>query len=199
MDQMKKRRIVGGAVLAALLLILVPMVLDFSREEESSDLNVVVPSAPDPKKMEVLPLDVWSEPRTPEVERETVVEPAPVPEPASVPVAKQPAPAVSKTPAAAPKPKPSEPVAARVDKSSSIESGWVVQVVSVSEEAKAIKFRNELRAKGYKAFVVKGDSSNGRHVYRVRVGPELLRSKADQLKIKLRQDTKLEGLVMKYP
>lgn len=193
MDQAKKQRIVGGAVLGALLLILVPMVLDFSREEENSDLNVVVPSAPDPKRMEVLPLDVWSEPRTPEVERETVVEPAPVAEP----VATEPK-VVKSTPKPVAKPTP-EPVEAREDKSPAIKSGWVVQVVSVSSEAKAIKFRNELRAKGYKAFVVKGDNSGGRSVYRVRVGPELLRSKADKLKVKLRKDTQLEGLVMKYP
>lgn len=207
MDAMKKQRIVGGVVLGALLLILVPMVLDFSRDEESSDLNVVVPSAPDPKKMEVLPLDVWSEQRTPEVERETVIEPAPLAEPSLIdrPVETAPVmPQEIEKPVAEiesksePKSKP-EPVAAREDKVSSIDSGWVVQVVSVSHEDKAIKLRDELRAKGYKAFIVKGDAGGGRSVYRVRVGPELLRTTADQIKLKLRQDTKLDGLVMQYP
>jgi len=36
-------------------------------------------------------------------------------------------------------------------------------------------------------------------VYRVRVGPEITRKKAEALKLKLKKEFKLSGLVVKHP
>jgi cell division septation protein DedD len=40
---------------------------------------------------------------------------------------------------------------------------------------------------------------DGEEVYRVRVGPELLRSEAQALREKIRAETELEGIVVGYP
>jgi len=40
---------------------------------------------------------------------------------------------------------------------------------------------------------------NNKVIYRVRVGPETTRKKAEALKIKLKKELKLSGLVVKHP
>ena len=84
------------------------------------------------------------------------------------------------------KPKPSEV------------TGWVVQVGSFSNKANAVKLRDKLRKLGMTSFVVTGQSNKG-DIYRVRVGPEINRTDAEKLQAQIKQKTKLNGLVMKYP
>lgn len=73
MKQAHKQRLVGGVVLFALGLIFIPMVLDFSRDDHSRVENAEIPQSPDTMKMEVLPLDVWSQKVDPEVNRDSRV------------------------------------------------------------------------------------------------------------------------------
>lgn len=77
-------------------------------------------------------------------------------------------------------------------------SGWVVQVGSFTKKPNATKLRNKLRNQGMASFVVTGKSDKG-EVYRVRVGPEISRDDAEKLQEKIKQITKLTGLVMQYP
>ncbi|MGD8592926.1 MAG: SPOR domain-containing protein [Gammaproteobacteria bacterium] len=77
-------------------------------------------------------------------------------------------------------------------------TGWVVQVGSFSQKANAEKLRDKLRKMGMASFVATG-TSNGKKVYRVRVGPEIDRADAEKTKAKIKEQTKLNGLVMKYP
>jgi len=77
-------------------------------------------------------------------------------------------------------------------------TGWVVQVGSFSKQANAEQLRDKLRKLGMASFVVTGVSDN-QTVYRVRVGPEVDRKEAEKLQAKIKQKTKLNGLVMKYP
>lgn len=67
MEKAHKQRLVGGVVLLALALILVPTILDFSQEKPSPLQQAEMPDAPDAMDMETLPLEVWSEPVAPEV------------------------------------------------------------------------------------------------------------------------------------
>ncbi len=77
-------------------------------------------------------------------------------------------------------------------------TGWVVQVGSFSKKANAEQLRDELRKMGMASFVATG-LSNKKKVYRVRVGPEINRADAEKIKAKIKEKTKLNGLVMKYP
>jgi DedD protein len=77
-------------------------------------------------------------------------------------------------------------------------TGWVVQVGSFSKKSNAEKLSDKLRNMGMASFVVIGKSNN-KTVYRVRVGPELNRSDAEQVQATIKKKTKLNGLVMKYP
>ena len=77
-------------------------------------------------------------------------------------------------------------------------TGWVVQVGSFSQKTNAEKLRDKLRKMGMASFVASGQS-NGKTVYRVRVGPEIDRADAEKIQATIKSKTKLKGLVMKYP
>ena len=79
-----------------------------------------------------------------------------------------------------------------------IVSGWVVQLGSFSVEKNAIKLRDKLRKNGHASFVESYERDN-KTSYRVRVGPELTRELANKLKIQLKKETKIDGLVMAFP
>ncbi len=77
-------------------------------------------------------------------------------------------------------------------------SGWAVQLGSFSVQKNAIKLRDSLRKKGYASFV-EDSTKNGKTSYRVRVGPELTRELAGELKKKLKAETKIDGFVVAFP
>jgi DedD protein len=79
-----------------------------------------------------------------------------------------------------------------------IVSGWVVQLGSFSVEKNAITLQDSLRKKGYASFV-ESYSNDNKTIYRVRVGPELTRELAEKLQVKLKSETRLNGLVMAFP
>jgi len=79
-----------------------------------------------------------------------------------------------------------------------IVSGWVVQLGSFSVEKNAIKLRDKLRKNGHASFV-EAYERDGKTSYRVRVGPELTRELAGELKTQLKKETKINGLVMAFP
>ena len=222
MNQQKKQRLVGAIVLIALAVILIPMLLDFSRQGPAHTGEVEVPPAPDENTMQVLPLDVWSQKIEPEVDTSPILQESPTtasessePEAESEPKAKpeqKPGPAPSapvvaaesaarEAPApAAPLPRPDIAPAAQAQQPDPGLKGkaWIVQMGSFSDEAKAFQFRDRLRQMGYSCYIVPGEDSQGRRYFRVRVGPELLRSRAEALRQQLKQKTGLEGLVMRY-
>ena len=193
MGQARKQRLVGGVVLLALAVIIVPMLLDFSRERPSEIESLKIPPSPDVMKMEVLPLDVRSEKIDPEVDTENGIIETPTPE--KKPVASAGTSGSSSEPVAKPKAKSrsgtKKPTASGA-------SAWVVQAASLGAESKALKLRDRLRDAGFSAFVERATKPNGDVVYRVRVGPVLVRSEANKLKDEVKQEIKLDGLVMKY-
>jgi DedD protein len=77
-------------------------------------------------------------------------------------------------------------------------SAWVVQLGSFSTKVNADKLNLSLRKAGFPAFV-EPLTKDGKTSYRVRVGPEILRSDADALLKKIKSKMKLEGIVLSYP
>jgi DedD protein len=88
--------------------------------------------------------------------------------------------------AAPPRPKPSGGT-----------SGWVVQLGSFASRPNAEKLAAELRGSGYAAFVSEFRGS-GRVLYRVRVGPEQDRGRADALAARLAREGR-KGTVAPHP
>ncbi len=77
-------------------------------------------------------------------------------------------------------------------------TAWVVQLGSFSSEENAKGLNEKLRAAGFPAFVEPLKRSSG-IVYRVRVGPEILRSDAEALEKKIKKSMDIDGLIIRYP
>ncbi|MFQ5470489.1 MAG: SPOR domain-containing protein [Gammaproteobacteria bacterium] len=72
---------------------------------------------------------------------------------------------------------------------------WVVQVGSFKDETNAYTLRDQLREKGFASNVEKMTAA-GEQIYRVIVGPELLKSKAEATRKQLSQRESLDGIVV---
>ena len=77
--------------------------------------------------------------------------------------------------------------------SSSI-NAWALQVGSFAREANATTMRDKFRASGYPAYVVQKKDS-----FRVRIGPELDRSRIEKLQQKIIKEKNIKGLLVKHP
>jgi len=208
MDQAHKQRLVGGIVLLSLAIILIPTILDFSQDELVPAQREEMPDAPDVMKMEVLPLEIWSERIDPEVDSDSRIVESPSVEQTGdekESVEKAPAKVVAPVVAAKPEKKPEpKPVVTKVEPKPAPKavvttgaSAWVVQVASFSDESKAFKLRDSLRESDITCFIERGRGDAG-PIYRVKAGPVLRKSEADQLKKQVSKLTKLDGLVMRH-
>jgi DedD protein len=205
MDQGLKERLVGAAVLVAIGVWLIPWVLDGPEEPlETGASSLQLPAAEEPMPMRTQTLRLGGEaepvapapvepvvaaPEPPAAER--AVEPvaevpaaaevaeapppretAPPPVPAAAGTREAPAPAATppKPPPSATEPRPAPAVAAR--------GAFAVQLGSFGEEARARSVVQRAQTFGYKAAVTTV-RSNGRTLYRVRVGPYAARGEAD--------------------
>jgi DedD protein len=73
-----------------------------------------------------------------------------------------------------------------------------VQVGSFTEHENAVSLRDELRASGFAAFEERV-FAQGDEIYRVKVGPEFNRERAEDLQARLRSQEDLQGIVVTYP
>ncbi len=75
---------------------------------------------------------------------------------------------------------------------------WVVQVATFAHHDNALKLRDQLRSAGYSGFIEPYESKE-RTLYRVRVGPELQRSRAEKSLTEIRDQFALEGELRRHP
>ena len=222
MDEAAKRRLVGVAVLVALAVIFVPMLVE--QGDDGLGEPIVIPEAPDMDGAVDGDADTASATSgldQPLPEPDDLL--LPLPTPAPPPSSSGADPAVAE-PRSAP---PSETTASTVERrsnepKSSTTRGdpdrgetaarapagpkplppgtraWVIQVASLGSPEAARGMQDELRKKGYPAFVEQADVG-GRRYYRVRVGPETERGRADRLAKQLAADTGGQPLVQRYP
>lgn len=209
-----KQRLVGAIVLVALAVIFIPMLLpgggDLSDGIHGSNIPPEpdyrfspispAPSAPPMAAPPSVPMDepalaeaASSEPNEEESAAKPPVEPTPVVK--KPVVAKPKAAVVKKAPIVA---KTTTSKTSPVPEKSPQASGWVVQVGSFSSSRNAQALRDKLRKQGYASFVEAIQSASG-SVYRVRVGPVVSRTSAEQLRKKLTKVAGLKGLVQAYP
>jgi DedD protein len=76
-------------------------------------------------------------------------------------------------------------------------AGWVFQVASLAERAKADEMAGNLKSKGFPAFVETAEV-NGKTYFRVRVGPRPERKDIDALAASVRDKTGQSGQVQRY-
>lgn len=140
------------------------------------------------------PTDALPVPEPPLRESEDVVVSRPPPRPDPAP-SEQSAP--SPQPEASRATAPTQPKAVGPKSVPAGASAWVVQVASLGSPESARELQDELRGKGYPAFVEQA-VVNGKRYYRVRVGPEVDRGLADRIAAKLEGETGSKPLVQTY-
>jgi DedD protein len=115
-------------------------------------------------------------------------------------------PATPQIPAAKPAPAPASAVpapeatgAAAAPKELVSLSAWMIQAGSFNDEANARNLMSRLRQAKIPAFVEKVPGANDSVSYRVRVGPELERAKAEQTLKRMESDAGVKGMIVSYP
>ena len=192
MEQKLKERLVGAAVLVAIVVIFIPIILSDSPETESiSGSNIpekpesnfnsrIIPVIENDEKtpLALIESDSNNSEETPKKKVEEVIKEIVV-----------------------------EKIESHDDRSAEITSSikanvglsaWIVQLGSFTDEDNAQSLNIKLREAGYPAFV-EPLKTNGKISYRVRVGPEIKRSEADSLLKKLKEKMNLDGIVVSYP
>jgi DedD protein len=193
METRIRERLVGAIALVAIVVILVPELLTGPRS-----------SAPRPTSDAAAPLRSVTIDLT-TGERGTIARPRPSATPAAedaaatreVGTAAPPLASPLTAPPAAPTPPPaSAPSTLEAPPSATIPAaaataagpqGWVVQLGSFASRDNAERFASSLRSKGYAAFVAEFRGS-GRVLFRVRVGPEQDRSRAEAIGARLARE-----------
>lgn len=200
MDTPLKQRLVGLAVLIALAVIFVPMLLDGSGSKERQRQALSLPPEPIyeiPNRLGPQPDAVQDVPEPP-VESPSASSAPPEAPPPDKPDVVQVRPSPEPTESAAVSvPTPTSEPSAPAEHHDPL-AAWVVQVGSFGEKKNAQGLRDRLRAKGYSAFVEKY-ASDGKSMYRVKIGPELKREKALDLQARLQKEETLKGIVVEHP
>jgi len=193
-----KQRLVGAIVLVALGVIFIPMLLEGPNRTLVPEMDEMpTPEALAPE----LPLKPFPPAAEPVEAQRAVVTDASVEKAPEKPAPSTPS--SSELPAAkpapvSPKPAPERKTSIRAEKPPASVSSWVVQVVSLSNEANALALRDKLRKGGF-ATQVERVKVSGKTRYRVRVGPFLQRAEAERVRKQIAGHFSQNGRVMSYP
>ncbi len=203
MDERLKQRLVGAAVISVVLVVFVPLILDDRSTDDAPPSAEAIPEWPDDERFQsrISPLD--------DETREELATGPPVASGAAPPQPQVESPAPSSPkPEARPEPEPepgSIPAPARVPPSPPAEQkgldapkAWSIQLGSFADRANALGLRDTLRSQGFTAFD-RRVTVDGREMTRVFVGPELLRSNAQEKLERLEKAFDLKGRVVRHP
>jgi len=171
MEQPLKQRLIGAIILISLAVIFVPMLIG-QKPTESDIVSIEIPEPPEDLDSRILAL--------PEQETEALAE---------VSISKEEGVKITK------------PTIPEPPKAKAVEgiTAWVVQVGSFSDQKNADALSARLMKAGFTAFVEESAGKQG-EIYRVRVGPELSKEKADTMKVALQKAQKLSNaIVVQYP
>jgi len=219
-DDRLKKRLIGATVLVSLVVIFVPMLLQHEPVLDQGIQGSNIPPRPQPNyDTGLLPEDnedlsrplkgtvrispgerlPFMEPLVPPVDVES---PKAVPPKSktsvNAPASRSKKPTVKAKPAAKPKPVAKPRPAKKAPK---VSRGWIVQLGSFSRRSNAEKLVRQLRAKGFAASM-EPVKVKGKSLYRVVVGPEGDRGKAERLLARLNREVKplkLQGKLRSYP
>jgi len=204
LNQKLRQRLLGAFVLTALAVIFLPMLL--TREQEPAQVQVEVPDIPNIPAMPEIQIETATVPEPPAMDDDTdialdkpmmtddesdaVKEPdTPVPPPTAKPSESPTKPATTQTPAPA---NTNQPPVRRLD-SASLPISWSVQLASLKNHDNAEKLRDDLRHKGYNAYIRPADGMS-----KVLVGPLIDLNAANRLRSELEIKQRLKGFVVRF-
>jgi DedD protein len=193
MEARLRNRIVGAVILASLAVIFVPMILTGEGELDLTPRGPTIPPEPEMTGSSLLPT-LPADPVPPAENARPIVLETHVPEAESV------SPPPESAAVAPDAPPPIAAVLEPAQEPARVTAGvaaWAVQVGSFGVKKSAFALRDQLRAKGYAAYV-EAVKSGTASVYRVRVGPELQEELAQSLKERIAKDTGSQGLVVRH-
>ncbi len=175
LEERLKQRLLGGAVLVALVVIFVPMLID-----EPVDSRVVSDHRIPPKP-EVIEKPMPTILPPPPVETRTPAIPSTKPATAKPPTAR--------VQAAEAKPDKGEKASP---------TAWMIQVASLTVKENAEKLVADLKKADLPALVEKVEVDGKRH-YRVRVGPEVNHKTALSMAERIKRKFKITPKILRYP
>jgi DedD protein len=184
-EQALKQRLVGASVLVVLAVIFLPLLFDGSgMAKPTAPLSLDLPdaSAENTVTITLKPKQVKAKPKA--VTKPIVVKPKPAAKPVQIVTSViEPKAPVKPTVTAKPvvKAKPIKPVI-----KASAKEQFVIQLGSFGQRSNAQTLRDKLINSGYKSFVESSGQGSSK-VYRVRVGPESSRERAEAIRIKLQK------------
>lgn len=171
MEQPLKQRLIGAIILVSLAIIFVPMLIG-QKPVKSDIVSIEIPEPPEHLNPRIFAL--------PEQKTKTFAE---------VSISKKGGVSTIKTTI------PGPPKAKAVEAI----TAWVVQVGSFSDQKNADALSAKLKKAGFTNFIEESSGKQG-ETYRVRVGPELNKEKADEMKMALQKEQKLSNaIVVEYP
>jgi len=94
--------------------------------------------------------------------------------------------------------KQAQSTAAETAKSKQPVKAFALQVSTVTIKDNAYALRDKLRSRGYSAYV-ETRTRNGKTSYRVRIGPELDKSRLEAMKKTLSKEQGLDGFIVNHP
>lgn len=213
MEVRVRERLIGALVLVVIVVLVVPAILKGRGPEPTEPASAqtrrvevpigegpvtaddpgLVPETvlPDamPVAVPVEPPPAASKPAPTPAAKETVAATTKPPPPKAVdapaPAAAKPAPAAAKPAPAVAKPAPTS------------QTAWAVQLGAYASRNKADRFVSDLRKRGFSAFVLEYRAS-GKVLYRVRVGPEQDRARAEAIAARLAKEG-YQPVVARHP
>lgn len=200
MDDALRQRLVGAAVIIALVVIFVPMMLDSPEESvRTEQVDLTIPPRTEPgMETRRLPLDPAMSAPTPVPDVADEPQTAPVAEPPEEPrpITRTPPPTTTVTTAPSPKPEPATaatkpepavtpPAAATPSTTVAPVKGgrFVVQFGSYAERANADALIRDLAKAGVQANIETLSGTSGRSLYRVRSSGYATRTEADSARL----------------
>jgi DedD protein len=189
-----KQRLVGALILVALGVVFWPIIF-VEPGDRSSPGRVEIPPPP---LIDTSPIEPPAEGElraSPEAEAEAGMAQAEV-----TPLAEGALDANAPVPSAAPTPEPqarSTPPQKPALDSSGLPVGWILQVATVSNPAKADELRDKLLASGEKAYVKKLEAG-GKVLYRVSIGPNVERAQLEKIQPQIDSRFGVKSLIVRY-
>lgn len=214
-DEQLKRRLIGATVLVALAIIFLPMLLSHKPVARHAGKMAAIPVEPARNFDSSLLQDTPPEVKTPtppvmasSPASETRTAPAKIPSPSvEVKPAPKPEPPVVVEKKATPKPEKTIEKTKKVEQKTAVSkagppsspSSWVVQVASFASRASADKLVKKLRKAGLDTMQPAAVTVKGKNYYRVQVGPELDKQRAQKLLPRINRISGTKGQVVRYP
>jgi DedD protein len=185
-----RRRLIGALVLVTAVAAVLPMVLDSEPRQVSQDVTIRIPS-PDSGEFSSKVVPLAPVPETKPQPPATAAKPAPVPaqDGKTAPKAQPPAAPAPEPVKVAPKPEqPAKPAASAAKESARADKDkgqFVVQVIALSDAAKAGQIQQQIANAGIKSYteIVKTEKGD---VTRVRAGPFATRAAAEKARDQLK-------------